>query len=143
LLPKATVQSDGLDCIAAVAKADCVHTPEVVKTPKPRDLPEFKWINTVLGKLKTTPTVAYKVLKFRKYAQIYLAAFTYRFNHRFVLRDWIATLTVYVAQARLIPKKRRSCGHAEEGFYSGCTSIYFRVSFLLHENTKYVFIIFR
>ncbi len=53
LLPKAIVTSDGLGCFAAVTKAGCIHMPRVVGALKPRDLPEFKWINAVLGNLKT------------------------------------------------------------------------------------------
>jgi hypothetical protein len=65
---------------------------------KPRDLPEFKWVNTMLGNLKTTLAGAFKALKFRKYAQTYLAAFAYRFNQRFDLRSLVATLIVDVAR---------------------------------------------
>ncbi|MEI8267041.1 MAG: IS1595 family transposase [Betaproteobacteria bacterium] len=116
LLPNTTVLSDGLACFAAVTEAGCAHMPKVVGALKPRDLPEFKLINTVLGNLKTTLAGAYKALKFRKYAQTYLAAFAYRFNHRFDLRDLIATLIVDVARTKPIPEKRVRGGHAEAGF---------------------------
>ena len=42
------VRSDGLACLAAVTDAGCVHTVEVVGQRKPRDLPQFKWVNSVL-----------------------------------------------------------------------------------------------
>ena len=42
--------------------------PIVVGGLKPRDLPEFKWVNTVLGNLRTTLTGAYHSLKYCKYA---------------------------------------------------------------------------
>ncbi len=115
-LPKTTVLSDGLACFAAVTEAGCVHTPKVVGALKPRDLPGFKWVNTVLGNLKTMLAGAYKALKFRKYAQTYLAAFAYRFNHRFDLRELIATLIVDVARTGPIPEIRVRGGHAEAGF---------------------------
>jgi hypothetical protein len=54
LKPGCVVLSDGLGCFAAVTEAGCVHIPRVVGTLKPKDLPELKWINTVLGNLKTT-----------------------------------------------------------------------------------------
>ena len=54
LTPGSVVSSDGLGCFAAVAGAGCLHLPTVVGALKPRDLPEFKWVNTVLGNLKTT-----------------------------------------------------------------------------------------
>jgi len=53
LLPELIVTSDGLGCFAAVTEAGCIHMPRVVGALKPRDLHEFKWINTVLGNLKT------------------------------------------------------------------------------------------
>jgi hypothetical protein len=80
LLPKTIVTGDGLGCFAAVTEAGCIHMPRVVGALKPRDLPEFKWINTVLGNLKTMMSGAFKALKYRKYAQTYLGAFAYRFN---------------------------------------------------------------
>ena len=55
LAPGSRVISDGLGCFAAVASAGCVHMPMVVGAFKPRDLPEFKWVNTVLGNLTTRP----------------------------------------------------------------------------------------
>ncbi len=116
LLPKTTVLSDGLACFAAVIEAGCVHTPKAVGALKPRDLPEFKWVNTVLGNLKTMLAGAYKALKFRKYAQTYLAAFAYRFNQRFDLRSLIATLIVDVARTRPIKEKVIRGRHAEARF---------------------------
>lgn len=116
LLPNTTVLSDGLACFAAVTDAGCVHTPRVVGALKPRDLPEFKWVNTVLGNLKTTLAGAFKALKFGKYAQSYLAAFAYRFNHRINLRDLIATLIVDVARTRPMPEKAVRSSHAEARF---------------------------
>jgi hypothetical protein len=48
------VASDGLACFTAVTTAGCTHEPTVVGGRKPKDLPEFQWINTVLGNLKTS-----------------------------------------------------------------------------------------
>lgn len=98
LIPGSLVSSDGLACFAAVADAGCTHVPKVVGDLKPRDLPEFKWVNTVLGNLKTTLAGAYHSLKYRKYAAHYLAAFAYRFNRRFDLRDLVSCLIVDVAR---------------------------------------------
>lgn len=72
---------------------------------KPRDLPEFKWINTVLGNLKTTLAGAFHSLNYRKYGADYLAAFSYRFNRRFDLRDLIAELVVDVARCSPITRR--------------------------------------
>ena len=83
---------------------------------KPKDLPEFKWINTVLGNLKTTLSGAFHALKYRKYGQTYLAAFAYRFNRRFDLRGLLATLIVDVARCKPAPEKVVRRGHAEAAF---------------------------
>jgi hypothetical protein len=52
---------------------------------KPKDVPEFKWINMVLGNLKTSLSGCNHTFNFKKYASHYLAAFCYRFNRRFYL----------------------------------------------------------
>ena len=98
LSPDCAVISDGLGCFAAVTAADCIHSPVVVGARKPRDLPQFQWVNTALGNLKTTLAGAYHALKYRKYAAHYLAAFAYRFNRRFDLRKLVTELIVDVAK---------------------------------------------
>ena len=81
------VSSDGLACFGAVTEAGCSHQTTVIAGRKPKEVPEFKWINTVLGNLKTTLSGCYHAFDFRKYATRYLAAFCYRFNRRFDLRS--------------------------------------------------------
>lgn len=80
-----TVLSDGLACFAAVTEAGCQHHAIIIGGRKPKDLPEFLWVNTVLGNLKTSLGGAYHAFDFAKYASRYLAAFAYRFNRRFQL----------------------------------------------------------
>jgi hypothetical protein len=84
--PGSAVFSDGLACFAAVTDTGCSHHPTVMAGRKPRDVPEFQWINTVLGNLKTSLSGCYHAFDFHKYASRYLAAFCYRFNRRFDLR---------------------------------------------------------
>ena len=98
LAPGTEVRSDGLACFAAVTHAGCLHTPQVVGTRKPRDLPQFKWVNTILGNLKTSLHGAFHSLGWAKHADTYLAAFAYRFNRRFDLRDLLARLIVDTAR---------------------------------------------
>ena len=86
LAPESAVFSDGLACFAAVTEAGCSHHPTVMAGRKPKDVPEFQWINTILGNLKTSLSGCYHAFDFRKYAARYLAAFCYRFNRRFDLR---------------------------------------------------------
>ena len=97
--PGSVVTSDGLACFAGVTDASCIHAPFVVGQLKPRDLPQFKWVNTIVGNLKTTLSGAYHAFKFRKYAARYLGAFAYRFNHRFNLVDLVLRLLVETARA--------------------------------------------
>ena len=105
--------SDGLACFGAVTEAGCRHQPTVVAGRKPKDLPEFEWINTVLGNLKTSLTGAYHAFDFRKYAHRYLAAFAYRFNRRFHLRTLNKRLLV--AAANCSPHPERMIRVADDG----------------------------
>ena len=105
LAPGTLVASDGLGCFAAVSSAGCIHMPTVVGTLKSRDLPEFKWVNTMLGNLKTTLAGAFHSLKYRKYAEHYLAGFAYRFNRRFDLRSLVARLIVDVTRSKPAQEK--------------------------------------
>lgn len=113
LAPGAIVLSDGLACFSAVTAAGCVHQSVVVGGRKPKDMPEFEWINTVLGNLKTSFSGSYHSFAFRKYAARYLAAFAYRFNRRFDLRTLHDRLIVAAAQCRPQPVRsiRLADGH--------------------------------
>jgi transposase-like protein len=105
LAPGSTVLSDGLACFNAVIDAGCVHQPTVVAGRKPKDLPEFKWVNTVLGNLKTSLSGCYHALAFRKYGAQYLAAFAYRFNRRFDLRTLNARLLLAAVACSPLPQR--------------------------------------
>jgi transposase-like protein len=97
LAPDCSVLSDGLACFTAVTEAGCQHQTIVAGGRKPKELPEFLWINTVLGNLKTSLGGAYHSFDFAKYASRYLAAFTYRFNRRFQLATLPTRLLVAAA----------------------------------------------
>jgi ISXO2-like transposase domain/Transposase zinc-ribbon domain len=86
LSPGCTVLSDGLACFGGVSAASCLHIPIVAGGRKPDELPEFRWVNTVLGNVKTSLSGAYHAFDFGKYAGRYLAAIAYRFNRRFQLK---------------------------------------------------------
>lgn len=66
--PGSVIVSDGLACFNGVRDAGCQHQPVVVGTRKPRDLPDFLWVNTVLGNVKTSLAGAYHAFDFGKYA---------------------------------------------------------------------------
>ena len=61
MAPGTIVTSAGLNCFAAVANAGRAPVPVVVGAFKPRDLPQFNWVNTVFGKLKKR-----SLLRFRR-----------------------------------------------------------------------------
>lgn len=91
-----TVISDGLACFNAVADAGCAHEKIVCGGGRASvEAPEFYWVNTILGNLKSSLRSTYHAIR-PEYAQRYLAEFQYLFNRRFNLRDLIPRLA-YVA----------------------------------------------
>jgi len=112
LLPGSIVTSDGLACFAGVSDAGCFHRPIIAGGRKPKDLPEFNWINTVLGNLKTSLGGAYHSFDFAKYGIRYLGAFVYRFNRRFHL-ETLPMRLVFAATA-CGPRSAKSLRQAEE-----------------------------
>ncbi len=85
LSPQSIVVSDGLACFAGVTDAGCAHRPTVVGGRKPKELPMFHWVNTVLGNVKSSLSGAYHAFGYSQYAERYLGAIAYRFNRRFDL----------------------------------------------------------
>jgi hypothetical protein len=100
------VRSDGLTCFAGVSAAGCLHIPTVVGGRKPDELPEFRWVNTVLGNVKSSLSGAYHAFDFGKYVGRYLAAIAYRFNRRFQLK----TLPERLLVAAVGTGSRLGCG---------------------------------
>jgi hypothetical protein len=75
--------SDGLTCFHAVTTVNCYHRAVVTSGKHPNDLPQFLWINTLLGNLKTSFSGTFHAFKFDKYAKRYLRGCCFRFNRRF------------------------------------------------------------
>jgi hypothetical protein len=88
------VISDGLACFRAVAEVGCIHQPVIVNGRHPKDLPDFRWINTVISNLKTSFSGTFHALKYKKYADRYLGAFCYRFNRRFNLEEMTGRILI-------------------------------------------------
>ena len=86
------VLTDGLGCFNGIRDAGRSHDVLIAGGRKPRELPQFWWVNTVLGNLKTGFSGAYHAFKFRKYAQRSLSTMTYRFNRRFNLAILLMSL---------------------------------------------------
>ena len=112
LVPGCGVISDGLACFTGVTEAGCQHQAIIVGRRKPKDLPEFSWVNTVLGNLKTRFSGAYHAVDFATYGSRYLAAFAYRFNRRFHLDTLPGRLLV--AAATIGPRPEPWLRQAEE-----------------------------
>lgn len=84
LAPTARVVSDGLACFMAVTRAGCRHEPVIVArtlTGRSETLPCFRWVNTVLGNLKTAIRGTCHAIR-RPYVPRVLAEFQWRFNRR-------------------------------------------------------------
>jgi hypothetical protein len=113
LSPGSSVISDGLDCFRAVTQAACQHQAIVAGGKKPKDLPEFHWVNTVLGNLKTSLAGTYHAFAFKKYGARYLAEAAYRYNRRLRL-DTLPQRLLIAAIACPPPTESWLRGQAEE-----------------------------
>ncbi|WP_414463649.1 IS1595 family transposase [Hyphomicrobium sp. B1] len=103
IAPGATVLTDGLACFRGVADAGCVHI--AIATGSGRKAPRhpaFKWVNTMLGNIKSAITGTYRALR-KKHIVRYLAEFEWRFNHRFDLAAMIPALARAAVAAKPAP----------------------------------------
>jgi hypothetical protein len=93
LMPGTRVVCDASQCFHSVKRADCIH--ERVNATKSahhsHKLACFRWVNTVLGNLKTAIAGTLKSVA-RRYVPRYLAEFQYRFNRRFKLAELMPRL---------------------------------------------------
>lgn len=85
LAPKSEVVTDGLKCFNGLDAAGFKHRAIVTGGGHQSvEIPEFLWVNTVLGNVKTAIHGTYHAIR-SKHLPRYLAEFEYRFNHRFDL----------------------------------------------------------
>ena len=99
------VVSDGEACFNGVSEAGCQH--QVLISGGGRaavEKPEFYWVNTVLGNLKSALRSSYHGFE-SKYSQRYLAEFEYRFNRRYSLPDLIPRLVWVALRTPPMPEK--------------------------------------
>ena len=107
-----TVISDGLACFDGVTKAGCLHDPIVCGGGRASvEEPEFYWVNTILGNLKSALRSSYHAVR-PKYAQRYLSEFQYRFNRRFDLPQLIPRLATAALRTPPLPEKLLKLGLA-------------------------------
>jgi ribosomal protein L37AE/L43A len=107
LKPNSHVVSDGLWCFAAVKSVGASHSVTVVSSlGSARDsvkLPQFKWVNTMLGNLKNSLRGTYHAFSHQKYAHRYLAEFAYRFNRRYDLTTILPRLLYAIVSFKPLP----------------------------------------
>jgi hypothetical protein len=95
-----SVLFDRLACFRSVVAAGCGHTTVVTGGRHPNDLPQFRWINILLGNLKTSFSGTFHAFNFDKYAKRYLGGFCFLFNRSFKM----ATMTERIANAVCVCK---------------------------------------
>ena len=81
--------------LPGVTTANCHHKAVVTGGKHPNELPQFRWINTLLGNLKTSFSGTFHAFNFDKYARRYLGGYCFRFNRRFSM----AAMTERIANA--------------------------------------------
>jgi transposase-like protein len=106
LAPSAHVVSDGTACFRRVTEMGATHERHVTGGGRASvQLPQFKWVNTMLGNLKTAITGTYHSINHAKYATRYLAEFCYRFNRRHDLSAMPARLLRAATLTKPLPQK--------------------------------------
>jgi transposase-like protein len=107
IAPGSCVVSDGLAGFGVLERLGFEH--EVVIAPKRKagtEIDAFRWLNVVLGNLKTTLSGTHHAFGFAKYSHRYLAEVQYRFNRRDNLAAMVPRLAVAATQTRPCPKKK-------------------------------------
>ena len=105
LSPTARVVSDGLGCFRSVTRIGCGHEPMIAaQLGWSERLPCFRWVNTVLGNIKTAIVSTLKSVN-KRYVFRYFGEFQYRFNRRFNLPELLDRLAYVVT--RSAPRPRR------------------------------------
>jgi hypothetical protein len=82
-LPPGSHMPCGLDFFRAVTTAGCIHEAIVIGGKPPSVLLQFRSINTLLGKLKTSFKGTFHAFNFDKYSRCYLGGYSFRFKGRF------------------------------------------------------------
>jgi transposase-like protein len=83
--------SDGLQCFRAIATV-CPHAYKITGSgPASVACPEFTWVNTALGNVKSALHGTYHAVRSRHLGR-YLGAFAWRFNRRFQLERLVHRL---------------------------------------------------
>jgi len=68
LVPGSHGLSDDLACFRAVTTANCHHRAVVTGSKHPKDQPQYRWINTLLGNVQTSFSGTFRAFSIDKYA---------------------------------------------------------------------------
>jgi hypothetical protein len=93
LAPGYVVLSNGLACFRSVTTAGWSHQVVMTGGRNPNDLTQYRWINIVLGNLKTSLSGTFHAFNFDTYVRRQLGGFCSRFNRRFA----VAAMTERIA----------------------------------------------
>jgi ribosomal protein L37AE/L43A len=102
LAPGAKVVTDGLSCFPGIAAAGFAHQPITTGSGKRPIHKQFRWVNTVLGNIKSAIIGTCRSLA-GNHASHYLAGYEYRFNHRYDLADMVPSLAHIALRTGPIP----------------------------------------
>ena len=106
LAASAHVVSDGTACFSQVLQVGATHERYVTGSGrKAAQMPQFKWVNTMLGNLKMAMSGTYHSFDHAKYGARYLAEFSYRFNRRYDLATMVPRLLHAAAVTKPLPLK--------------------------------------
>ena len=107
LAATAHVRSDGTPCFAQIRHMGATHERHVTGSGrKAAQMPQFKWVNTILGNLKTALRGTYHSFDHAKYGARYLAEFAYRFNRRYDMAAMLPRLLRAAVLTVPLPLKR-------------------------------------
>ena len=98
------VLSDGLGCFDGIGEAGLKHIVKTTGGGRPKG-PDFNWVNTGLGNVKSAITGTLRSCD-PQHAPRYLAAFEWRYNRRFDLRENLRRLAR--AAVTIAPQPRKT-----------------------------------
>jgi len=105
LAPGCNIVSDGLGCFRAFSEAGFDHFSIVTGGgPESVKIPEFKWVNTIIGNVKTALHGVFHALS-KKHFSRYLAEFCYRFNRRFDLKQMVPRFGYVAVRTPPMPQR--------------------------------------
>jgi transposase-like protein len=105
LAPGCNIVSDGLGCFRAFSEAGFNHFSIVTGGgPESVKIPEFKWVNTIIGNVKTALHGVFHALSEKHFSR-YLAEFCYRFNRRFDLKQMVPRFGYVAVRTPPMPQR--------------------------------------